>query len=266
MSKQASEFVGSIPEYYDSGLGPRIFFDYADDLAARVAKLKPRSVLELAAGTGIVTRRLRDTLPDHCQILASDLNAPMLEIARKKFDPDESVLFETVDATTLQFDDELFDTVTCQFGVMFFPDKERSYSEVSRVLKPSGHYVFNVWGSWEKNPYAELVHEVIAEFFPDDPPSFYRVPFGYHDIEVIRESVLASGFRQVTIEHVDIISAIPAAEDFAQGIVFGNPVFDEIIERDGDPERVRDAVTQAIDKSLGDSMPLQAIFIDAVKG
>ena len=190
----------------------------------------------------------------------------MLEIARKKFDLDESVLFETVDATALQFDDELFDTVTCQFGVMFFPDKERSYSEVSRVLKPSGHYVFNVWGSWEKNPYAELVHEVIAEFFPDDPPGFYRAPFGYHDIEVIRECVLASGFRQVMIEHVDIISAIPAAEDFAQGIVFGNPVFDEIIERDGDPERVRDAVTQAIDKSLGDSMPLQAIFIDAVKG
>jgi ubiquinone/menaquinone biosynthesis C-methylase UbiE len=150
MSTQASEFVGSIPENYDSGLGPRIFFDYADDLATRVAKLKPRSVLELAAGTGIVTRRLRDALPDHCQLLASDLNAPMLEIAQKKFDSEESVLFETADATKLQFDDELFDTVTCQFGVMFFPDKEQSYSEVFRVLKPEGHYVFNVWGSWEK--------------------------------------------------------------------------------------------------------------------
>ena len=266
MSTQASEFVGSIPQFYDSGLGPRIFFDYADDLADRVAKLKPRSVLELAAGTGIVTRRLRDALPDHCQLLASDLNAPMLETAREKFGPEESVIFETVDATKLEFDDELFDTVTCQFGVMFFPDKERSYSEVFRVLKPGGHYLFNVWGSWEKNPYAELVHEVIAEFFPDDPPGFYRVPFGYHDIDVIRESVLASEFTQVEIEHVDIISAIPSAANFAQGIVFGNPVFDEIIDRDGDPDEVRNAVTRAIENSLGDSMPLQAIFIDAVKG
>jgi ubiquinone/menaquinone biosynthesis C-methylase UbiE len=145
MSTQASEFVGSIPEYYDSGLGPRIFFDYADDLANRVAKLKPRSVLELAAGTGIVTRRLRDALPDHCQLLASDLNTPMLEIAQKKFDPEESVLFETVDATKLEFNDELFDTVTCQFGVMFFPDKERSYSEVFRVLKPGGT-TFSMFG------------------------------------------------------------------------------------------------------------------------
>ena len=140
MSTHDSEFVGSIPEYYDSGLGPRIFFDYADDLAARVAKLKPGSVLELAAGTGIVTRRLRDTLPDHCQILASDLNAPMLEVARQKFNPEESVLFETVDATALRFEDELFDIVTCQFGVMFFPDKEQSYSEVFRVIRPGGHY------------------------------------------------------------------------------------------------------------------------------
>lgn len=190
----------------------------------------------------------------------------MLEVARKKFDPEESVTFETVDATQLEFDDELFDTVTCQFGVMFFPEKEQSYSEVFRVLRPNGHYVFNVWGSWETNPFAELVDGVIAKFFPDDPPGFYRIPFGYHDIDVIRESVLSSGFDQVKIEHVDIISAIPSAENFAQGIVFGNPIFDEIIERDGDPEDVRNAVTRAIENSLGDSMPLQAIFIDAVKG
>ena len=266
MSSQASEFVGSIPEHYDKRLGPRIFFDYADDLAARVSKLNPGSVLELAAGTGIVTRRLRDALPDNCQLVATDLNAPMLAVAQKKFDPNENVQFETADASSLQFDDELFDTVACQFGVMFFPDKKQSYSEVSRVLKPGGHYVFNVWGSWEKNPYAELVHEVIAEHFPEDPPGFYRVPFGYHDIDVIRESVLASGYDQVKIEHVDIVSAIPSAEDFSQGIVFGNPVYDEIVERDGDPEEIRNAVTVALKKSLGDSMPLQAIFIDAVKG
>lgn len=266
MSSQASQFVGSIPENYDRRLGPRIFFDFADDLSDRVTKLNPRSVLELAAGTGIVTRRLRDALPDNCQLLATDLNEPMLTVARQKFDPNEKVLFETADASRLQFDDELFDIVTCQFGVMFFPDKEQSFAEVSRVLKPGGHYLFNVWGSWEKNPFAELVHGVIAEFFPDDPPGFYHVPFGYYDTDVIRQSVLTSGFGQVTIEHVDIISAIPSAEDFSQGIMFGNPVFDEIVQRDGDPEEIRNAVNLAIQKNLGDSMPLQAIFIDAVKG
>ena len=83
MTAQASRFIGNIPEYYDKGLGPRIFFDYADELASLVSSLDPASVLELAAGTGIVTRRLRDALPADCEILASDLNAPMLEVARK---------------------------------------------------------------------------------------------------------------------------------------------------------------------------------------
>ncbi len=191
MISQSSRFIGNIPVHYDEGLGPRIFFDYADELARCVVEHRPRSVLELAAGTGIVTRRLRDALPDDCHLLASDLNAPMLEVAQAKFDAGESVGFETADATDLRFDDGLFDLVTCQFGVMFFPDKAKSYSEVLRVLKPGGNYVFNVWGSWDKNPYAEIVHHVIADFFPDNPPGFYRVPFGCYDIDYL--TILSCG-------------------------------------------------------------------------
>ncbi|MFT5115870.1 MAG: SAM-dependent methyltransferase [Parasphingorhabdus sp.] len=265
MTNQSSRFIGNIPENYDTGLGPRIFFDYADELTSMVGDLNPGSVLELAAGTGIVTRRLRNSLPTDCTILASDLNAPMLEVAKNKFNSDELVKFETVDACNLMFDDESFDVIVCQFGIMFFPDKEKSYSEVLRALKSGGHYVFNVWGSWEKNPYAEIAHNVIAEFFPDDPPGFYRVPFGYHDIDLISDAVIAAGFENVTVNSKEIVSNIPSAPDFAQGIVFGNPVYEEIINRHGNPEEVRDAVQVAIHKSLGDRMPLQAIFFDAVK-
>jgi ubiquinone/menaquinone biosynthesis C-methylase UbiE len=265
MTNQSSRFIGNIPENYDTGLGPRIFFDYADEIASVVAELEPRSVLELAAGTGIVTRRLRNSLPTDCKILASDLNAPMLDVAKRKFSTDETVDFKTVDATNLTFDNESFDVIVCQFGVMFFPDKEKSYSEVLRALKPGGHYVFNVWGSWEKNPFAEIVHNAVAEFFPDDPPGFYRVPFSYHDIDLIRDTVIATGFKNVTVRTKEIVSNIPSASDFAQGIVFGNPMYEEIINRQGNPEDVRDAVEIAIYKTLGDRMPLQAIFFDAVK-
>lgn len=265
MTVQASRFVGSIPENYDKGLGPRIFIHYADELASLVAGLGPASVLELAAGTGIVTRRLRDALPADCKILASDLNAPMLEVARKKFGTDELVVFDTVDATDLGYDDEIFDVIACQFGVMFFPDKLKSYSEVLRVLNPGGHYVFNVWGSWDNNPFAEIVHNIIADFFPDDPPGFYHVPFGYHDVGQIHDALTAVGFQSVTVTKKEIESRIPSAIDFAQGIVFGNPVFEEIISRGGNPEEVRDAVAIAIQETLGDSMPLEAIFFDAEK-
>jgi ubiquinone/menaquinone biosynthesis C-methylase UbiE len=265
MTQQSARFVGSIPENYDNGLGPHIFHDYADDLARRVADLNPKTVLELAAGTGIVTRRLRDALAPDCELVASDLNPPMLEVAKAKFEPGESVRFEEVDATDLRFDDASFDVVSCQFGIMFFPDKDRSYAEVHRVLNPGGSYVFNVWDSWASNPYAPITHEIVEGFFPTDPPGFYKVPFGYYDAEEIEDSVLRAGFSRVTIEHVPLTSKIPSASNFARGIIFGNPIYEEIVTRGGDPQAIFEAVTGAIERRLGSEMPLQALFVNASK-
>ena len=82
MSSDAAGFIGNIPQYYDQGLGPIIFAEYAADIARRAAAGRPARVLETAAGTGIVTRKLRDALPADTQLTATDLNPPMLDIAR----------------------------------------------------------------------------------------------------------------------------------------------------------------------------------------
>jgi SAM-dependent methyltransferase len=266
MTTQSARFVGSIPENYDSGLGPHVFFGYADDIARRVAQLEPASVLELAAGTGIVTRKLRDALGADCELLASDLNRPMLEVAQAKFGADESVRFEEVDATDLAFAEASFDVIVCQFGVMFFPDKARSYAEAHRVLKPGGHYVFNVWDSWQANPFAQITHEAVEALFPEDPPGFYKVPFGYHDADEIKDSLLAVGFDRVTVERVPLTSAIPVAANFAKGLVFGNPLFEEIVNRGGDPQQVCDLVADALEQQVGAEMSLQALVVQASRG
>ena len=263
MTEQAANFVGSIPEHYDRFLGPHIFHDFADDLTARVVGLNPASVLELAAGTGIVTRRLRDALPATCAVTATDLNPPMLEKARSKFAAGENIHFEPADATALPFDDSTFDTVVCQFGIMFFPDKLRSYEEALRVLKPGGRYILNVWGSWECNQFAQIAHETVAEYFPDNPPGFYHVPFSYHDTDVIEKTMCQAGFSEAASHVVDVTSAIPSARDFATGLVYGNPLFEEVTSRGGDPEEICSAVAAAIEDQLGGSMSLQALVIDA---
>ena len=123
---------------------PIVFVDFATDIAHRAAAWSPARVLETAAGTGVVTRQLRDLLPASAHLTATDLNPPMLEIARAKFRPDEQVDFRPADATALPFPDGNFDAVVCQFGVMFFPDKDKSYREIHRVLAPGGRYLFNV--------------------------------------------------------------------------------------------------------------------------
>lgn len=152
MTSDAARFVGNIPQHYDQGLGPIIFVDYAAEMARRVAIHQPMRVLETAAGTGIVTRQLRNLLSAAAHLTATDLNPPMLDVARAKFRAGEQVQFKPADAMALPFADASFDAVVCQFGVMFYPDKDQSYREVLRVLVPGGHYLFSIWDAHAYNP------------------------------------------------------------------------------------------------------------------
>jgi ubiquinone/menaquinone biosynthesis C-methylase UbiE len=269
MSDPSARFVGSIPENYDLGLGPHFFVDFGRDLTQRVVATKPATVLEIAAGTGIVTRMLRDALPSSTHLIATDLNPPMLEIARKKFKSGEQVEFRQADAIALPYPDTTFDTIACQFGVMFFPEKDLSYREAHRTLKPGGHYIFNVWDSWEFNPVGKLAHETIASFFMQDPPTFYKVPFGYHQIDPIKSSLLAAGFHEISAHVITIEKRIPDPELLAKGLVLGNPAFEDVRDRStADPSDVVAAVTKALHRTFGGDhgkMPLQAIVFSARK-
>jgi ubiquinone/menaquinone biosynthesis C-methylase UbiE len=266
MSGHAADFSGGIPEHYDRHLGSVLFADYADDIAQRVAISAPARVLELAAGTGIVTRRLRDRLPVGTHLTATDLNPPMLAMASAKFQPGEQVDFQQADATALPFPDGAFDAVVCQFGIMFFSDKDKSYREVHRVLAPNGRYLFNVW-----NPSRGLhpTTEVVSSFFPSDPPQFYKVPFSYYRLDPIKESLEAAGFIDLRIAVITIEKEILDAGSFARGLIYGNPIVDEIRKRGGvTPDRVVDALKVALCKQFGDDpgrMTLQAIVIEATR-
>ncbi|WP_018182560.1 class I SAM-dependent methyltransferase [Kaistia granuli] len=269
MGSEVARFVGNIPEHYDQGLGPVIFVDAAVDLARRVESCNPALVLEIAAGTGILTRRLRDILPASVRLTATDLNAPMLERAQLKFRPGEPVEFQTADAMVLPFRDESFDAVVCQFGVMFFPDKDRCNREVFRVLEPGGHYLFNVWGSHDDNPYGRIAHDIVGSFFPDDPPQFYLVPFSCHDAEPIRASLSAAGFTDIEVTEVSRQVTIPNAHAFADGLIYGNPAIAEIRARGGvDPDRLVEATTEMLHRKFGPDpghMPVKSLVFQAQK-
>jgi SAM-dependent methyltransferase len=244
MLEQDAVFAGSIPELYHRCLGPFLFEPYAQDLAARAGALRPRRILETAAGTGIVTAALAAALPE-AEIVATDLNPAMLAVAAASVQSPQ-VAFTSADAQSLPFDDGSFDLVVCQFGAMFFPDRILAYREARRVLAPGGSFLFNVWDRLDRNPASQTVAEAVAALFPDDPPAFLsRVPFGYHDKARVEADLGAAGFSAISSETVAKRSR-GAARDVAPGLCQGSPLRAEIEARA--PERLEEASRAALDK------------------
>lgn len=253
MQEQHAAFTGSIPENYDRYLGPALFEPYARDLSERLAVGDGASVLELACGTGIVTRRLRERLPPGVRLTATDLNPAMMDYAARKFSHGESVDWRQADATDLPFGDESFDAVVCQFGFMFVPDKVKAFREARRVLRPGGALLFNVWDAIERNDLAHVAHTTISQFFERDPPAFYEVPFSLHDPEAVRALLSEAGFKNVEVSRLALPSVSPSAAEAARGLVEGNPVIATIRERmPSDVPKIEAAVADALAARCGD--------------
>lgn len=225
-------FSGSIPAIYQQYLVPLLFEPYAADVTSRLVRTSPRRVLEIAAGTGIVTRAMAAALPKSVEIVATDLNQAMLDFA-STIEIARPVEWRAADAMALPFGDAEFDAVVCQFGVMFFPDKSKALAEARRVLRPGGTLTFNVWGRMDRNGIADAVTRAMNAMFPDDPPGFLmRTPYGYYDFAVIERDLAQGGFTaKPRIDTVPARSRAPSALAAATGYCQGTPLRNEIEAR-----------------------------------
>ena len=226
-------FAGSIPAFYDSLMVPMLFEPYAADLARRTAALAPGTILETAAGSGVVTRALISMLAPDARYVVTDLNQPMLDYAASRQGPDDRIAWQQANALELPFGDASFDAVCCQFGAMFFPDRVAGYAEARRVLRPGGSFLFNVWDRIEDNSFAETVTDAVAPLFPHDPPRFLaRTPHGYHDVALIGDEVRSAGFSKVTIMTIEEVSRATSPDRAATAFCQGTPLRNEIEARD----------------------------------
>jgi len=228
-----ASFTGNIPENYDTFLGPLLFEFSAADMALRVSEAvgQPVKILEVACGTGISTRHLANSLPNGSQIVATDLNDAMLSHAKRVNGNLSNVSYSQADALELPFEDETFDAVVCQFGIMFFPDKAKGMTEMSRVLKAGGILALNVWDSFNQNRSVAVVDQVIKRFFDANPPRFLEVPFGFCDVDLGRNLFFDAGYDTVDVAHVTETVTISDYESVARGFVTGNPTIIEVEQR-----------------------------------
>jgi SAM-dependent methyltransferase len=251
-------FTDDVAELYDKTLVPLIFAPYARDLATRVQALQPKAVLEVACGTGVVTRALALTLPATCAITATDLSDSMLAYG-KSVGTARHVSWCQADVMALPHDSESFDVVVCQFGAMFFANRVAAYREIRRVLRPRGIFLFNVWNGIEQNDFTAVITEALGRRYPENPPSFMaRIPHGYGSPSDIESDIRIAGFETCHLSLRDDISSAINPEQVALALCQGTPLRKELEFREpGGLERATAAAAEAIRQRYGNG-PIHA--------
>ena len=266
MVDTSANFSGAVPEYYDNCLGPAWFDAFAADLARRLPASPPGDVLEIACGTGLLTRHLRERLDPAVHLVATDLSATMLDHARAKLSKLNGIEWREADAVSLPFDDGRFGAVVCGFGLMFVPDKNATLREVRRVLKEGGAFLFSVWDRREELPHAVAAAQVFEELFPGDPEMRFTVPYDMHDPALLRELLAHARFGDVKIEKKRLPVDRASARTIAIGMIRGTPRSLLIEKRGVALDKVIERITAALTR-IGGADPYrghaQALLVEA---
>jgi SAM-dependent methyltransferase len=267
MAQPPADFSGSIPEFYDRIMGPAHFDAFGAELARRLPARPPGDVLELACGTGCVTRHLRERLTPALKLVATDISKAMLDYARRKLAATEGIEWCEADACKLPFGDAAFGAVVCAFGVMFVPDKAACFREARRVLRKGETFLFDVWDGLENNPHGRVAAEVIEALLPDDPAAtFGSIPYHFNDRATIGRLLEDAAFAPARIDTVRTACTCPSARDFATGQLRGTPRSLILQERGIPVDGVIEKVAAALAR-VGGAAPFkytaQAVVVEA---
>jgi SAM-dependent methyltransferase len=232
MNKSAFSFAGNDAFNYENYLGPLLFEPSTVEIISQIESPNVDSVLEVAAGTGRLTKHLREYFPATTKITASDLSEDTLSLSRKKFN-DQDVKFLVADIQKLPFPDNSFDLVLCQYGLMFLSDKKKGFSEVFRVLKPGGRFIFSTWDSTRNIPLINLIfNDLIIPFFKEEDNARFIVPFSLHDPEVLVDFLKVTGFTNSNVLLKKFKSGASSPEDIVNGFLLKHPLGRTIGEKD----------------------------------
>lgn len=262
------QFTGSIPQHYDDHLGPMFFEPYAQDVGKLIGTSTINDALEIACGTGRVTRHLRNALPSTSRLIASDMSEDMLTVAQNKL-AGLNIEWKIVDAQNLPFHDNSFDLVVCYFGYMFAPDKDKAFAEAFRVLRKGGRLLMATWDKLESSGISNVFRTTLKHYLGDTLPETYKAPYSMHDPELIISMLKNAGFSNVESQKVARNATAESASKAAYGVVNGGTLYNEISKRE---PRLIERISTDVEKGLAEKYgkapmvaPMIAIITNAIK-
>jgi ubiquinone/menaquinone biosynthesis C-methylase UbiE len=235
------QIIGTPAEIYEQHMVPAIFTRWAPDLVEAAGVRSGGRVLDVACGTGAVTRILSERVGPHGKVVALDINPGMLAVGLIAA-PSRNIEWQEGSAVSMPLPDATFDNVVCQQGLQFFPDKPAALSEMRRVLKSGGHLALACWRSIEHMPGYLALEQAMARRI--GPAKAALPPFALGDAETIRMLVAGAGFREVHIRVDAKMIRFHSAEHMVRALVGGAPTMLGALAEQG--EGVLDAIVAEV--------------------
>ena len=220
------QLSGSAPEAYERYIVQAFMTGWTHALLEAAAITRETRVLDVACGTGVVTRQAAHRVAAGGHVVGVDLNAGMLVTARTLPQPSDaaSIEWREGNATALPFPDATFDVVLCQQGLQFFPDKPGALRDMRRVLVPTGRLVLSVWRGFSHCPWQRAVAEALERHVSAEAAASIRAPFTLGDAAALRTLLTGAGFRTVHIRIESQMIRHASLEAFVPGYLSATPV------------------------------------------
>ena len=261
---------GDGPAAYEKHIVPAFSGAWAEDMVKRAALRNGERVLDLACGTGIVSRHALQFLGTSGAVTGVDVNAAVLEKAREICPPDAApVEWKQADAAALPFSDAVFDVALCQQGLQYFPDRSRALKEIKRILVPGGRIVFSVWRSIDYSPFYQALHHALARYVSPEAAEMLSSAYALSDADELKALFTSAGFKRIELSIVIKQMRCPSLKEFLGGGFAASPFAEEIsalpeAKHEKLLQMVRNAVVDYIDDK-GLAAPMESHLISARK-
>lgn len=206
------DYSGTAAELYQSFFVPAIATPVSGELL-RTADLRAgERVLDVACGTGIITRAAAEQVGQTGTVTAIDVAPDMLEVAKATPAAGAPIDWHQADAASLPLPDASYDVALCQMGLMFVEDRTGALAELHRVLTPGGRVVINTPGRIQ--PLFKAMEQAIVEHIGPELGAFVSAVFSMHDPSALAALLGATGFTDVSSKEYAARLTLPRPANF----------------------------------------------------